>query len=532
MTSKHFVALSLVVGGLAAVGLAGTGCGNGDTASTGTTSGTGGTTGPTSSHSSTHASGTTTSVATSTSGTGGMMGGGNHSFDTANDIGVGAMATAGTLQDAVTADYYKFMGKKGDRMIITAAAQRLTGKKDLNDPTVTDTVVTIFDANKKAFAQDDDEFPRYSTDSQLFTELPADGEYYLTVEDCNSYAASHPGVGCAAAGMVKTFDYQIFAGKLKDTNAGTMQDGTTAKAVPITYTGVAMMTGLYNDVLIDGNFKSTTDKHVFTFTVPANLKVDPQARSRAYFWVQPFGVTDGDGTTSNVKVWVTDDMAGTHIVAEADQSNYMNGDTPTNGALQFSFPVDAPMLGKPFYLFVSSAAATSMPDSDYYFILHGVGSVDYGQAEAEGVAVKGANDTKAMAETIKAVGTNKNAFFVDAQIGAPGDVDWFTFSIPAMVGMPAAAPKSMALDCSAARDGSGLVGFTATLFQSDGTTALITLTETLPAKIDLSKGGDGKLMLPAGVAGTTAFIKVSATGQDMSAVPNTGNYYHCGAQFF
>jgi hypothetical protein len=528
MTSKHFVALGLVVGGLSLLGVTGVGCGN--SSETTTTTGTGGNS-PTSTNASTAAS---TSVATTgTGGAGGTQGGGNHSFDTANDIGVGAAGTDATLQDPLTADYYKFTGAKGDRMIFLATAQGLVaGSMDLNDPTVADTVITLYDANKNPIAEDDDEFPRNSTDSQLFAELPADGDYYVTIEDCNSYKASHPGVGCADPTMIATLDYEIFVAKLKDTNAGTMQDGTSAKAVPVAYTGVTNMAGLYNQVIIDGNFKSTTDKHVFTFTPPADLKIDPQARGRAFFWVQPPLLSDGDGSTSNIKIWATDDAAGTHVIAEADQNNYHNGDDQVNGALQFSFPLDAAMLVKPYYLFVQNTSSTSKPDSDYYFIIHEIGSVYFGQSEVEGVAAMGANDTKATAETLLVPGMDMGAYFVDAQLGATGDVDWFTFPIPAMSGTPAAATKNAWLECTSARDGSGLLGFKAELLASDGTTNIITLQDVNPAKIDLTKGGDGSVMLPAGAAGKAAFLKISATGQDMSTPANTGKFYHCGAIFF
>ena len=200
--------------------------------------------------------------------------------------------------------------------------------------------------------------------------------------------------------------------------------------------------------------------------------------------------------------------------------------------LQLSLPMDAAMLGKPYYLFVQNTAATSAPDTDYYFILHGIGSVYYGQAEAEGVAAMGMNDTKATAETVKVPGMDKGAYFIDGNLGAPGDVDWFTFPIPAMSGTPAMATSKAQIDCTSARDGSGLVGFSATLLAPDGTTTIATLTDVLPAKIDLTKGGDGKLGIPPGSAGMNGFLKVTATGQDMSALPTTGNYYPCGVFFF
>jgi hypothetical protein len=528
MTSKHFVTLGLVVGGLSVLGVAGIGCGN-STATSTTTAGTGGSTSST-----TSSQASTTSSTSATTGTGGTMGGGNHTPDTANDIGVGAMATDATLQDPLTPDYYKFTGVKGDRMIITADAQRLiSGSTNLNDPTVVDTVVTLLDSTQKVIAEDDDEFPRNSTDSQLFVELPASGDYYIKVEDCNSYAASHPGVGCAPAGMITTLDYQIFAAKLNDTNAGTAQDGTAAKAVAVTYTGVTNMTGSYQEVVIDGNFKSTTDKHVFTFTPPANLAMNADVRSRGVFWVQPPTTTDGDGSTANIKLWVTDDMAGTHVIASADQNNYHNGDDQVNGPLELSFPLDTAMLAKPYYLFVENTATTSKPDSDYYFILHTIDSPFFGQVELEGVLASGINDTMATAQALKVPAMDVGAYFADAQLGVAGDVDWFSMAVPALVTsstMTMVAPDHLEFDCDVARAGSGLTGFTAQVLAADGTTVIATNgPEGLNPKVEMHKGGDGMLALPASNAGKTTFLKVSATGQDAT---NKGSYYHCNVFFF
>ena len=53
-------------------------------------------------------------------------------------------------------------------------------------------------------------------------QIPADGEYYIKVEDCNSFFNS----GCPTdPADITNFEYNLFVGKVDtiETNAGTMQ---------------------------------------------------------------------------------------------------------------------------------------------------------------------------------------------------------------------------------------------------------------------------------------------------------------------
>src|SRR5207302_9161992 len=120
----------------------------------------------------------------------------------------------------------------GDRLELFT----LTAASTNNDGSVTDTVVTLWDPSQRAIAQDDDAWPRTSTDSQLFVNVPTTGEYYITVEDCIS---AFGGSRCTTA-TITDLHYTLYIDHLPtssypDLNAAAAQDGTIAHAQSVTY---------------------------------------------------------------------------------------------------------------------------------------------------------------------------------------------------------------------------------------------------------------------------------------------------------
>jgi hypothetical protein len=430
------------------------------------------------------------------------------SFDNATDItgsidvGTGTMAT---LVDTKTKNYYKLTLAAGDRLFIGTSTNAAT----VTDGSVTDTVVTLYDANKTPLAQDDDGWPRNSTDSQLLTEAGAAGTYYITVEDCNSHSTS----GCYPATGVTDLGYTLHVFHLNkltspEINAAAAQDGTIAHAQTIPYAvpsgGTAGNYGIYN---IDGNFGTLGATHVYAFTPPA-ATVLAGSRMRVEFFVQPISATNGDGSTSNIKAWVTPSN-GTTILAMADQSNYKDGDS-ADGPLDLSVPVTK---GAQYYLFVQSAATASAPATDYYFIQHFVGQYWYGTAELEGAAAMGINDTAQTAQPLTTpTGLTAGSFFADGNLSQTADVDWYEVD-------PPGGTKTASIDCGTYRRGSGVVGQTATLYAADGST-MIGTTGAETATADLS---NSSITIPANT--TKAYLKISA--KSVGSTANTGTYYTC-----
>jgi hypothetical protein len=476
-------------------------------------------------HSSAHATASSSSAATSGSGGGTTA---NHDFTTAKPITVDGMAIAGALADLDTPDYYVFTGKKGDRLVMGALAEILASSTNTFDPSVIDTVVTVYDATKTAVASNNEPWPSDSTDAQLYLQLPADGSYFIQVEDCNLYAATRPGVVCndAHRSSVASFDYQVFVLHTSDAsypevNAGTGQDGTTARAVSFTYAmPIGGKPGQYGFYVIDGAFDSVSNTHVFMFTPPMDTAIAPGERARAEFFVEAPFADDGDGSTANVTAWVTDDAAGMHVLAEANQKYFTSGDDTTGGPLDLSLPIT---LGTTYYLFVQSEAPVAST-TDYYFIQHTIGDYFIGQAELEGPTAEGMNDTPQTAETLAAPNAGfPGVFAVDGNISAPGmamtpDLDWFKMVVPAMASEGTVA-------CDVDRVGSGLGGFTATFYDLTGMTMLgppigpempdPTTRFTAPSPISVT-------------AGQPVYLKLAAQTQETM---DQGTHYRCFVQF-
>jgi hypothetical protein len=531
MRSKHFLGLCLAVGSFAAAGLV-TGCG-GDTTGGTTSSGsgggdTGGSGSTTSTSATTTSTSTTTTAATTTtttsSGTGGSTG--NHDFATAIEIEVNSPDnTVGTLLDGdTTIDYYKFTGTKGQRLAAVVAAQSLftDAGHDPNDITVIDTVVTIYDTNKKQIAQNDDAFPRFSTDSQLFTVLPADGEYYATVTNFCTAFSSQSGA-CDNAGGLGTFDYELFIAETNKLNSPEVNETTTpnkepnndlATASKFTYAVPAGgMAGNYGIYTFDGGFLDASDVDVFELNVPANTKFDATQRAHAEFWIQPVSSDNGTGAAVSA-VYTFTDAAGI-VLAQVDQKNYSNFAITTGGAISMSVPVE---VSKTYYLFVKHPGGAADPVKDFYFLKHFIGSFYYGQYEG---AVD-ANGTFATAQPLMPPPMSTNVF-VDGEISlaAPepaGDADYYAIPL-------AATAKTVNLFCDAQRSGSGLRGAKFSLLDTMGNALPGASSFTEVADKDLSVGGAMGLPIPAAsVTAGKILLKVTATSQDPTV---KGTFYHC-----
>ena len=382
---SNFFGLGVVVSGLLAVGLVATGCETGSTLP-GASEGSGAHSSSSNEGGNSQSNGSTGTGETGGGNTGGG-GQGIHSIAGAGQITIDDSAgTAASLVDATTPDYYKFTGKKGDRLVVELDAASLG--QDPYDPATIDGVVALIGSDGKTVVTwNDNAWPTFGNDPLLFVQLPADGDYYLQVTDCNGFYSS----GCPTApSAIKNFDYQLFVGHVNEANAGTAQDGTSAKAVSVAYANDGT-TGEYSFNVIGGAFQSATDKtHVFKLDIPADVAVDATARARAEFWLQPIGATDGDASAANVKLRITDDADGKNVIAAADQNNYSNpsdGAATNNGPLDLSFPFKP---GSTYYLWVDNTATGGDSSSNYYFIQHGLG-VYFNQAEVETAA--GTNDS-------------------------------------------------------------------------------------------------------------------------------------------
>jgi hypothetical protein len=110
----------------------------------------------------------------------------NNTIASATQINLGEELNS-EICPAGDVDYYKFTANKGDRLIASVDALQLSPSSLL------DTHLTLLDQNKygnSPFDSNDDLQPGVMTDSQLYIQVPEDGEYYLRVK-----SADHPTSG-------------------------------------------------------------------------------------------------------------------------------------------------------------------------------------------------------------------------------------------------------------------------------------------------------------------------------------------------
>jgi hypothetical protein len=298
------------------------------------------------------------------------------SADKAQDISVAdAAPTDCDLPDPVNdANFFKFTGTKGEIMAIFTSAK--TGM-DPFDPTFLDTVVTLYDAQMNQIARNDDPTPRFSNDAQIFTILPANGDYIIEVQECNAVFGTQ---NCADATMITTNTYQVsivdVSPMASAVTFGAEPNDDSTKATAIKYATAS--SGGYFISTAYGAFDTGTDVDVYSFTLPTDTKV---TAGRALANVNPFPAgTDGDGSTAGVgKVWIVDPMDAAHHLAEVDMSA---GTTPG----ELSVPIT---LGKQYFLFVTRAN-TTVGANDFYFLNHDGGGSN---------PVEAANATNGVATT-------------------------------------------------------------------------------------------------------------------------------------
>lgn len=497
MTSKYFLGLGLMS---LLAGFAGVACGGGGPSDNDGGGGSG-------ASSSTHA--------TSSSGSISMMPATqNHDFATATEIAINGDPTESALVDTATRDFFKFTGKAGERLLIGVLAQGLDRTGSGFDGTLVDPVVTLFDASKNQIAQNDDDWPNESLDPRLFTMLPADGDYYVTVEDCHAAFQDFCGQD-----NVSTFDYDLLIADLDKllfpdvVEAMEPNEIDTAGRVIPYKVPMGSKPGNYGFYIINGTFADSKDIDAFSLTIPADTKVAASQRAHASFWLQPTS-KNGDGATSNAKVWMVDAMdVAKPVIALADQTNYSPSDTSL--PLELSVPVEP---GHQYYVFVQHAEGASTLATDFYFMTHFIGSYEPETLEKS----PDANDTIATAEPVTTIsGFTPGQYFFDGNISVAGtDVDHYSMSVT-----PDA--KKALLLCDAQRSGSGLRSAKFSLLKADGSPLGANSSVTEVANADAALLGDKAVPIPPGE--TKVILKVEAASQDPAV---TGTYYHCHVRIF
>jgi len=500
MRTQHF--LALFAAGLATVVTA-TGCGPADTGSGG--GGAGGSTGGTtmSTGGTTMSTGGTTMP---TGGTGGTTtsacGDTNENFDQAAQLTIDDTGVQDTLDACQTADqvwdadYYTFAGTAGQAILIS------TDAKPNDDPYADgylDLVITVYDKDHNQIAQNDDPFPRSTQDSSLFTILPADGTYFIKVEEFCASELAQGGCGPDYFPALSFYDYAIGIGSLDPAMDGTVQEkepndtGATASA----FTYAQANPGQYYLTVAWGDFLAN-DKDFFLLHIPADVEsaLQPNSRTTAGISFYPAGI-GGDGSSTSAGIVQFIDPMDMSIVAEFDASKGAEGQPPLTA-------------DKDYWVVVNGTNTGATP---FYFLNHSVGGSN--PLEAEGMA-QGVNDTtpEDLTNSVQDNMDGTYSYFIEGNLpqgGGTADKDEFTVDSNGVA--------TVTVACGSARSGSGLTNFKVTVL--NGATSLGTAVEAADKDLVLQN-----VAVPNGVTKLT--VKLEASGQSATV---TSDFYRCGIHF-
>lgn len=425
------------------------------------------------------------------------------SFDDAIEIAVDdTTLTSGVIDTAGKVEYYKFTGKAGDFIEI------FTQANTNDDPTMIDPVVTLYDGAKKRLAENNDAFPFFSLDSDLYVHLPADGTYFVTVQDSAKWSG-----GTARGDASFTYDFGVATidpateGVAVDSEKG--DDAASADDLAWRVTSTKAGQGW-----ILGTFKAGADVDVFKFQpVSAGLDAGTAPPRIAFFSFTPSG-DKGNGSTGALgDVWVTS-ADGNTVIAKVDGSRALAN---AYDFVQLTPPLDTSLS---YLLWVQRPATGGSND----FYAAPSFTFDENPLEAEAAGASGTNDALADAEaaglsadsgdpnTQRAFVAGNIAMASDGDGGVTSDVDYWKFDAP--------AGATIVVSCSAALGGSGLRG--ATVSVRDGSDADLG-TKTEPAD-RLLLGTDQANPIKVNTAGTH-YVRVTAASQDATV---TSSFYRCG----
>lgn len=397
----------------------------------------------------------------------GPGGDGNDSFGEADPITLGMPAEGRAISEPGDLDYYSFEGTEGQWISITTEAN------PDDDPEMVDTVLTLYDASMSQIAENDDAIPRANTDSEIITRLPADGTYYVLVQEFSTW------FGDPDEGM-PSFQYDLVVAELNTGSPAVTADAEggddVASAQALGYNVSAM--GDFG--LLVGGLRDASDVDVFSFSITAD-KPFPQ------FTILPGG-TEGMGSTATpTAVWVTDDT-GAPVIGRIDPSQ---------------LDELSPALPEGDYLFWVEHGGTE--GANDFYVIKAFRFTQDNPAETE------PNDDAASAEALTFADDDgdgvRTGFFL--AMLPDGDTDFF--SIDVMDGEP------VSIFCGSRTGGSGVVDLEVALTESDGSTVIESATETATEAVAIEE---------AAVSGAgTYLVRLTKGSQDAEV---TGDWVRCG----
>jgi hypothetical protein len=387
-------------------------------------------------------------------------------------------------------DFYRFLGKKGQVVMVDIDAQFLDDAE--YDPTYIDPVVTLFDAAGVQVAQNDDPIEYSTNDSRLYTILPADGEYCVRVAECWT-VLTNPAAMCQGERDKLVTSYDILLEEIVDAPGDSSSVEVEAGDDATSATAIEYGTTTDDFYTFWGTFRDQADIDVWSFTMPTDLDLPAGVRSNGRFHVNmPDGPIGSGSTSPTGRVWVAEAAAPDVVLAEVDARENQSLSPPLKLGTPYLFFVERPV-GEPHL-------------NDFYFVRH---LPRWGNPVELETGV-GANDTPATAEPLKQ--SNAGLYIEgDLAMGAQ-DVDHFIVTVP--------SGKVAKASCGAQRVGSGLRGLKLSLLAMDESLLATDIpeSETYSPRVSITPFKDD----------TEVVLKVKASSQDPMVA---GTFYRCGVRF-
>jgi cysteine-rich repeat protein len=385
---------------------------------------------------------------------------GNDSCETATLITDRTNALIGLPGDL---DFYRF---SGDANIWTYID---TDGNSSDDNDKIDTVISVYDANCNLIAENDDAASG-SADSELILRLPADGDYFVEVQDYNTWKGDRTPRGS------EDFTYTLKVSSLNGDQTNIAEDGgedeDTALPIPV-------VSNRAN--LVFGRFIENGAAQVYSFSITSEDKPKFSAELKSV------GAQGNGSTLDGTVLRVTDEGGNTvaRIAHSEDQDDINPGNLP---------------LGD-YHLWVEHPTPDQLGSNDFYVARVRI---------SEGNEPEQADETNGSIEGAEALSTSSTGstkrYYLVANIGID-DVDYFSFDLP--------ANHTVTVACKSANGGSGLIDFRAEI--RDGNDAVA--------------GGateDASGIYVRDIGGLSAgphYLRLSAGGQSPDI---TGNWARCG----
>lgn len=449
---------------------------------------------------------TSTVSVSSSAGVGGGSGGGSGETDSCANplqtISLDQNAT-GQISPDEDYDYYRFSGTAGQALAI------FTEAKPDEDPFAegyVDMVLTIFNEDGEKVGENDDPIPRNTQDSELFTVLPADGDYCIRIGHFCHWSEEDQGVPCPSPQPITNPNYGFIMTEIDFTATRSVSESLDEDEL-----GYEMGNNGYFGVLVHGTFDDGDDVDSYAFNLPDDITIS-QGRATANFDMFPAGGEEGNGSSAPTgKIWLTTADDTETVLAEIDTTKY----EPTFG-MTLSFPAD---LDADYVVNIAGDGGSNVGNNPFYYFFHSFGGSNIPEAE-EGT---GSNDISDDAESnVEFIGNSTGGFsgaFVEGNLPGGTDVDWFKFPI-ADFGVTPDSTWTISGACSAQRIGSGLRVLNLTLEDQEGS-EIHSANETPDESASF---GDGGKAFPSGTV-TDLLLKVSAGSLDDNV---EGDYYRCG----